>query len=84
LKDQVKVVRLRTRGLDLEVFLWQGLKDETLGERGSLWCRGLDFSALSSFLSLNGKTASSKGCIELRQDVLQVTCYYGKALPGKP
>jgi hypothetical protein len=40
LKDQVKVVRLRTRGLDLEVLLWQGLKDETLGERGSLWCRG--------------------------------------------
>jgi hypothetical protein len=41
LKDQVKVVRLRIRGLDLEVLLWQGL---------------------------NGKTASSKDCIKLRQE----------------
>ena len=40
MKDQVKVIRLRTRGLDLEVLLRQGLKDETLGERESLWRRG--------------------------------------------
>jgi hypothetical protein len=33
-------VKLRTRGLNLEVFLWKGLKDETLGEGGSLQCRG--------------------------------------------
>jgi hypothetical protein len=33
-------IKLRTRRLNLEVLLWQGLKDETLGERGSLWCRG--------------------------------------------
>jgi hypothetical protein len=39
LKDQVIMVKLRTRELNLEVLLWQGLKDETLGERGSLWCR---------------------------------------------
>jgi hypothetical protein len=38
MKDQVIWVKLRTRELNLEVFLWQGLKDETLGERGSLWC----------------------------------------------
>jgi hypothetical protein len=40
LKDQVIVVKLKTRELNLEVLLRQGLKDETLGERGSLWCRG--------------------------------------------
>jgi hypothetical protein len=39
LKDQVIVVKIRTRELNLEVLLWQGLKDETLGERGSFWCR---------------------------------------------
>jgi hypothetical protein len=38
LKDQVIMVKLRTRELNLEVLLWQGLKDETLGERGSLRC----------------------------------------------
>jgi hypothetical protein len=40
LKDQVEIIGLRKRGLDLEVLLRQGLKDKTLGERGSLWCRG--------------------------------------------
>jgi hypothetical protein len=30
--------RLRTRGKGSEVFLWQGLRIKTLGERGSLWC----------------------------------------------
>jgi hypothetical protein len=35
-EGSLKVVRLRTRGLNLEVLLWKGLKDETLGERGSL------------------------------------------------
>jgi hypothetical protein len=39
-EGSMKIMRLRTRGLDLEVLLKQGLKDETLEERGSLWCRG--------------------------------------------
>jgi hypothetical protein len=38
MKDQMIRVKLRTRELNLEVLLWKGLKDETLGERGSLWC----------------------------------------------
>jgi hypothetical protein len=31
--------RLKTRGLNVEVLLKQGLNNETLGERGSLRCR---------------------------------------------
>jgi hypothetical protein len=30
------MVKLRTRELNFEVLLWQGLKDETLGERLTL------------------------------------------------
>jgi hypothetical protein len=30
--------RLRTEGKSSEVLLWQGLRDKTLGERGSLQC----------------------------------------------
>ena len=38
LKDQVIMVKLRTRELNLEVLLWQGLKDETLGETSPVTC----------------------------------------------
>ena len=84
MKDQVKVIGLRTRGLDLEVLLRQGLKDETLGREAHFGVGELGLSALSSFLSFNGKSASSKDCIRPRQEVLQVTCCYSKALPSKP
>jgi hypothetical protein len=47
LKDQVIMVKLRTRELNLEVLLWKGLKDETLWERGSLWCSYGKASVLS-------------------------------------
>jgi hypothetical protein len=37
MKDaQVEGGRLRTGGKSSEVLLWQGLRDKTLGERGSL------------------------------------------------
>jgi hypothetical protein len=31
--------RPKTRGFSVEVLLKKGLNNETLGERGSLWCR---------------------------------------------
>jgi hypothetical protein len=35
---QVEGGQLRTGGKSSEVLLWQGLRDKTLGERGSLQC----------------------------------------------
>jgi hypothetical protein len=51
LKDQVIMVKLRTRELNLEVFPWQGLKDETLGKIGSPRCRGTRPWCVFSFLA---------------------------------
>jgi hypothetical protein len=33
------MIWLKTRELNVEVLLKQGLNNETLGEKGSLWCR---------------------------------------------
>jgi hypothetical protein len=61
LKDQVIMVKLRTRELNLEVLLWQGLKDETLGREAHFGVGELGLSALSSFLSLMATTSLNNG-----------------------
>ena len=66
------------------MLLQQGLKDKNpMGE--AHFCVGeLDLNALSSFLRSMEKMASSESGIRLRQEVLQATCCYGKALLTNP
>jgi hypothetical protein len=49
--------RLRTGGKSSEVLLWQGLRDKTLGERGSLGVAMARPRALSSFLRWKNRLA---------------------------
>jgi hypothetical protein len=71
----------RTRGKGFKVLLKQGLKDETLGERGSLWyCKR---KALCSLLLHGKRLAQIKHKNKLRE-LKQGDCCCGKALSSNP
>jgi hypothetical protein len=65
----------RTRGKSFKVLLWQGLKDRTLGERGSLRCC---LSKASCSLLLPGKQLAQRQ-VKSRQEFKK-----GKALSSNP
>jgi hypothetical protein len=71
----------RTRGKSFKVLLKQGLKDRTLGERGSLRCCK---SKASCSLLLPGKRlAQMKHKIKTRR-LNEGECCYNKALSSNP
>jgi hypothetical protein len=71
----------RTRGKSFKVMLKQGLKDKTLGERGSLRC--CKRKALCSLLLPDKRLAQMKQKIKIR-GLDEGECCYNKALSSNP
>jgi hypothetical protein len=71
----------RKRGKGFKVLQQQGLKDKTLGERGSLRCF---LSKASCSLLLPGKHTSSKTSKIKTREFKEGECCKGKALSSNP
>jgi hypothetical protein len=71
----------RTRGESFKVLLKKGLKDKTLGERGSLWC--CKSKAFCALLLPYKWLAQMKHKIKTRK-LNEGECCYSKALSSNP
>jgi hypothetical protein len=69
-----------TRGNGFKVLQWQGLKDRTLGERGSLRCC---LSKASCSLLLPGNQLAQRQ-VKSRREFKEGECCKGKALSSNP